>query len=83
MSIALLVLGYVLAVPPLFRLWRIWRKAIWAGYAAETAGAALIALGWHLRGNTGAVYVNGAWAVLFGATFPLWHLVLRPRGERS
>jgi hypothetical protein len=78
-SIALLVAGYVLAVPPLFRLWRIWRNRIWAGYAAETLGALLIAAGWYLRDNTGAVAINGGWAVLFGAAFPLWHLVLQRR----
>ncbi len=82
MSIVLLIAGYALAVPPLFVLRRIWRKRIWWGYAAETLGAALITAGWVMRGNTGAVVVNGAWTLLFGLAFPLWHLVLR-RGERG
>ncbi len=82
MSTFLLIAGYALAVPPLFVLRRVWRERIWWGYAAETLGATLITVGWAMRGNTGAVIVNVSWALLFGAAFPLWHLVLR-RGARA
>ncbi len=61
-------------MPPLVRLWRIWRTRIWWAYAVETIGAALITLGWRQRGNTGAVAVNGAWTVLWGLAFPTWAL---------
>ncbi len=74
-STVLLAIGYVLAVPPLFRLWRVWRKRIWWAYAIETAGAALITIGWWQRGNNpGAVIINGGWTVLWGVAFPLWAL---------
>lgn len=77
-SILLLVVGYVLAVPPLFRLRRVWRKRIWWAYAIETAGAACITLGWLWRGgSTGAVVVNGAWTLLWGIAFPIWALSRR------
>ncbi|MEO9255532.1 MAG: hypothetical protein ABI305_08340 [Tepidiformaceae bacterium] len=66
-----LILGYVLAVPPLFVLRRIWRARWWPGYTAELVGALLIALGWAVKGNVGAVVINGAWALLFGVLFPL------------
>ena len=77
MSIALLVAGYVLAVPPLFKLWRVWRQRIWWAYAVELAGAAMITAGWWMRGNTGGAAVNGTWALLWGIAFPIWALVLK------
>ena len=71
----LLVAGYILAVPPLFRLWRIWRQQIWWAYAIETTGAALITLGWALRGGRmSAVIINGTWTLLWGIAFPIWAL---------
>lgn len=80
MSIVLLVAGYALAVPPLFRLLRVWRQRIWWAYAAETVGAACIALGWWMRGTTGGAAVNGSWALLWGAALPLWALLhMRPQ----
>jgi hypothetical protein len=44
--VVILVVGYVLAVPPLFTLRRAWKGRWWWAYGAETAGAALITLGW-------------------------------------
>ena len=79
MSILLLIVGYVLAVPPLFRLWRVWRERIWWAYAAEAIGAACIALGWWMRGNTGGAMINGGWAILWGVALPLWTLLQRSR----
>lgn len=71
----LLIIGYVLAVPPLLRLRWIWRERIWWAYAIETIGAASITLGWLLRGNnTGAVLVNGGWTLIWGLAFPIWAL---------
>jgi hypothetical protein len=70
--VVILVVGYVLAVPPLFTLRRAWKERWWWAYGAETSGAALITLGWALHGGrTGAVAVNGAWTLLFGIAFPL------------
>ena len=81
-STVLLVVGYVLAVPPLFRLWRVWRQRIWWAYALETAGAASITLGWLLRGhNTSGVVINGAWTLLWGLGFPIWALSRRTRPD--
>jgi hypothetical protein len=63
---ALLVAGYALAVPwtlfvPGFlRLWR--RREAWAFALAQT-GAALIVLGWALRGTWPSALVNLAWLV--------------------
>ncbi len=70
-STGILIVGYLLAVPPLFRLRSIWQRRQWWGYAPEFTGAALITAGWLIKGNTGAVIVNGAWALLFGLAFPL------------
>ena len=67
----LLVAGYVLAVPPLFRLRHFWRHRVWAAYAAELAGAVLITLGMIAGGNAGGVMINGIWAAIFGIGFPL------------
>ena len=71
-STALLVVGYVLAVPftlfvPGFlRLWR--RRERWA-YACAQGGAALIVLGWALRGAWPSAGVNLAWLVGFGVAY--------------
>ncbi len=72
MSDVLLVTGYVLAVPltvfvPGFlRLWR--RRERWAIATAQT-GAALISLGWALRGNAVSAAVNLAWLVGLGVAY--------------
>lgn len=72
MVAAIFVVGYVLAVPPLFTLRRAWRERWWWAYAAETTGAALITLGWALQGGRiGTVVVNGAWTLIFAIAFPL------------
>ncbi len=71
-STAVLVAGYVLAVPftlfvPGFlRLWR--RRERWA-YASAQGGAALIVLGWGLRGSWPSAAVNLAWLVGFGVAY--------------
>ena len=71
-STAVLVAGYVLAVPftlfvPGFlRLWR--RRERWA-YACAQGGAALIVLGWLLRGAWPSAAVNAAWLVGFAVAY--------------
>lgn len=71
-STALLVLGYVLAVPftlfvPGFlRLWR--RREPWA-YACAQGGAALIVTGWALRETWASAGFNLLWLVGFGIAY--------------
>lgn len=78
-AVAVLVAGYLLAVPPLFRLRHAWRTRWWLAYAAEVAGAALVTLGWLLYGGRmPAVIINGVWTLGFGVAFPL--LAGRGRG---
>ena len=83
MTAALLVLGYVLAVP--FTVWipgfqRLWkRREVWVLVVEET-GAALITLGWTLRGGgVGAAIFNGAWTVGLLAAWLLQGRRLRGR----
>ena len=72
LSTGLLVLGYLLAVPftlfvPGFlRLWR--RRETWA-YACAQGGAALLVLGWLLRGDEVSAAVNACWLVGFGIVY--------------
>lgn len=66
LSSAVLLVGYVLAVPctvfvPGFL--RLWRRREPLVIAAAEAGAALIAVGWALKGNSPAAAFNGLWAV--------------------
>ena len=71
-STALLVVGYVLAVPftvfvPGFlRMWR--RRERWT-YACAQGGAALIVLGWLAQGRHGAAAVNALWLLGFGVHY--------------
>ena len=64
-STALIVLGYLLAVPftlfvPGFlRLWR--RREPWVFVAAQT-GALLLVVGFALKGNVVGALVNAGWA---------------------
>lgn len=66
LSTGLLVLGYLLAVPftlfvPGFlRLWR--RRERWT-YACAQGGAALLVVGWLLRGDEVSAAVNACWLV--------------------
>ena len=71
LTTALLIAGYVLAVPPLFRMRHFWRCRVWAAYAVELTGAVLITAGMIRNGNTGGVLINGAWALIFAVGFPL------------
>jgi hypothetical protein len=50
MTIAALVLGYLLAEPPLLALRFVWRRCVWPLYAVEMMGALLLAYGWALLG---------------------------------
>ena len=74
MITALLVAGYLLAVPftvftPGFlRMWR--RREPWA-FATEQAGAALITLGFVLQGGVIGAVLNGAWLLGFGTAYVL------------
>ena len=66
MSLALLVVGYALAVP--FTVWlpgfrRLWRRREAWVFAVAQTGAVLIALGHGLRGNASGAVVNAAWAI--------------------
>lgn len=74
MSTGLLLVGYLLAVPftvviPGFlRLWR--RREPWV-FAAAEVGAVLIAIGWALRGGTGAAVFNAGFAVVLAVAYVL------------
>lgn len=71
---ALLVVGYLLAVPftlftPGFlRMWR--RRESWV-FAIAQAGAALITLGYVLQGGVVGAMVNGGWLLGFGTAYVL------------
>ena len=73
-STAVLVAGYLLAVPftlflPGFlRLWR--RRERWT-YACAQGGAALVVLGWLLRGDEVSAAVNAVWLVGLGVAYAL------------
>lgn len=75
MSAALLLVGYVVAVPPLFRLRAILRRRQVRWFAAEELGTAAIVAGWALRGRWPAVAVNAAWGVGLAA----WWFLRRDR----
>ena len=71
-STGVLVAGYALAVPvtvfvPGFL--RLWRRREPVLLAAAQGGAALVVLGWALRGETLPALANGAWLVGFGAAY--------------
>ena len=70
LTTALLVAGYVLAVPALFRMRHFWRHRVWAAYAVELIGAVLITAGMIRNGNVGGVMINGIWALIFAIGFP-------------
>ncbi|GAC1439583.1 MAG: hypothetical protein NVS3B26_03170 [Mycobacteriales bacterium] len=66
MTTALLVLGYVLAVPltvwvPGFR--RLWRRREPLLFAAAQIGAVLLAAGYALKHQPVGVIANGGWAI--------------------
>ena len=72
MSLALLVAGYVLAVP--LTVWvpgflRLWRRREPLLYATAQGGALLVVLGHLLRGNAAAVAVNALWLLGFGVAY--------------
>jgi len=71
-STAALLAGYAAAVP--FTLFvpgflRLWRRREREAYALAQGGAALVVVGWALRGSTGAAVVNALWLVGFGAAY--------------
>ena len=71
-STAVLVAGYVLAVPftvfvPGFL--RLWRRREPGAYACAQGGAALIVAGWLAKGSWPAAAVNAAWLVGFGIAY--------------
>ena len=77
----LLIIGYILAVPPLFGIKPALRRPAapmthlgltwpWrVANSAEVIGALMIAAGWLGRGNSVATVINASWAVIFGG---LW-----------
>ncbi len=71
---AVLVAGYVLAVP--FTLFtpgflRLWRRREKGAYAAAQGGALLITTGWAVKHNLPSAAINGAWLVGFGVAYAL------------
>ena len=62
----LLAVPFTLFVPGFLRMWR--RRERWT-YACAQGGAALIVLGWALRGDAPAALVNAGWLVGFGAAY--------------
>jgi hypothetical protein len=73
-SLALLVVGYALAVP--LTVWvpgflRLWRRREPLLYAAAQGGAVLIVIGHALRGNVIGVTVNALWLLGFGVAYAL------------
>ena len=71
---ALLVVGYVLAVPlTLFvpGFLRMWRTRDHRLFAVAQTGAALITLGWLLDGAVVPVVVNASWLVGFTVAYVL------------
>lgn len=78
MATTLLIVGYLLAVPPLLVFGKMWRRRWWLVYLAEVLGALCVAAGWFLHGAPWAAAGHGLWAVGFGATFPL----MAGRGKR-
>jgi hypothetical protein len=80
MSAALLIVGYTLAVPTTLALFRIaWRRWVWAFVTLEV-GTCCIALGWALRGQRLAAWLNAGFALGFAAT---WVVVGRIRLARN
>ncbi len=71
LTTALLVAGYVLAVPPLFRMRHFWRHRVWAAYAVELTGTVLITAGMIRNGSVPGAAINGLWALIFAVGFPL------------
>ncbi len=71
MALTLLILGYLLAVPPLVVFRKMWRRRWWLAYGAHMLGALCIASGWLLWGSTWAMAVNILWALGFGVAFPI------------
>ncbi len=72
MATTLLIVGYVLAVPPLIVFGKMWRRRWWLVYLAEVLGALCIGAGWLLKGSPWAFSVNVLWALGFGISFPLF-----------
>jgi len=72
MATALLIVGYLLAAPPLFVFGRMWRRRWWLAYLAAVSGAFCVAAGWLLHGSLPVAAINAVWAVGFGITFPLF-----------
>lgn len=79
-STALLVVGYVMAVPTTAMLLRIaWRRNV-ALFVALEVGTAAIVAGWAMRGQTFSAWLNAGFAFGFAAT---WVAVGRVRARRE
>lgn len=64
------IIGYILAVPPLFSIGpalankkRAWPSKV--ALLAELSGTLIIIIGWVLRGNPIAVAINSTWLIVF------------------
>ena len=80
MTTAFLAAGYVLAIPPTLFLLRIaWRRWVWA-FAVLQFGTLCVALGWALRGERFAAWLNLGFALGFAVT---WVVVGRVRHTRG
>lgn len=83
MTTALLVAGFVLAVP--FTVWvpgflRLWRRREPQVFVRAQAGAVLLAVGSAMKGREIGVLVNGGWAIALTVAYVLEG---RKRAERS
>ncbi len=75
MTTALLVVGYVMAIPVCVRLVPVLREQRTVWFAVLQLGTAAIVVGHALQGRTGAAVVNSAFFVLFAIGWFCW-----PRG---
>ncbi|MHB8341104.1 MAG: hypothetical protein ACYDB7_08005 [Mycobacteriales bacterium] len=67
----MLIIGYLLAVPPLLVFFRMWRRREPALFAAEEVGAALVAAGWALDGDAVSTAINSVWCAGFAVAYAL------------
>lgn len=79
MATAVLIAGFVLALPPLVLFRKMWQGRGWLLYLAEVLGALCLAAGSLLKGVPWGLAAGVLWAVGLGITFPLF----AGRGKRT
>ncbi len=70
MATALLIAGYLLAIPPLIFFGKMWRERRWLLYLPAVLGALCAGAGWFLKGVPYSTAVHMLWAIGFGISFP-------------